>query len=72
MGSFRLFCLRCLLVIFSFFTFTSQAQENYRQHIDDIAQRLEKTIQFYQQGQIDEARTEVQMAYFEVFENLGG
>ena len=72
MGSFRLFCLRCLLVIFSFFTFTSQAQENYRQHIDDIAQRLEKTIQFYQQGQIDEARTEVQMAYFEVFENLEG
>ncbi|MGQ0286218.1 FTR1 family iron permease [Pasteurellaceae bacterium 22721_9_1] len=39
---------------------------------EDIKTRLDKTAQLYQQNQIDDARTEVQMAYFEVFENLEG
>ncbi|GKX57994.1 FTR1 family iron permease [Leminorella grimontii] len=45
---------------------------DYQRLTDDIRQRLDKTSQFYQQQQIAEARTEVQMAYFEVFENLEG
>ncbi|HDV7289011.1 FTR1 family iron permease [Pasteurella multocida] len=65
--------LRYLVLIFSVFfcTFT-QAKDNYAEWIQDIEHRLDKTVHLYQQGQADEARTEVQMAYFEVFENLEG
>ncbi|WP_410685802.1 FTR1 family protein [Avibacterium paragallinarum] len=55
-----------------FFTAFSQASENYQQWVNDIQNRLTKTDELYQQNQIDDARTEVQMAYFEVFENLEG
>lgn len=48
------------------------ADTDYKQLTDDIRQRLDKTSQLYQQQQIADARTEVQMAYFEVFENLEG
>ncbi len=48
------------------------AATDYQQLSDDIQSRLDKTSQFYQQQQIAEARSEVQMAYFEVFENLEG
>lgn len=48
------------------------AQDNYQQWVDDITARLDKTAQLIQQGNTDDARTEVQMAYFEVFENLEG
>ena len=50
----------------------SQTENQYQQWAQDIENRLDKTAQLYQQGQIDEARSEVQMAYFEVFENLEG
>ncbi|PWC14475.1 FTR1 family iron permease [Brenneria corticis] len=48
------------------------AATDYASFIQDIESRLDKTVQLYQQQQPDEARTEVQMAYFEVFENLEG
>ncbi|MCL2894446.1 FTR1 family iron permease [Brenneria tiliae] len=48
------------------------AATDYASFIQDIESRLDKTAQLYQQQQPDEARTEVQMAYFEVFENLEG
>ncbi|VFS49810.1 Uncharacterised protein [Budvicia aquatica] len=48
------------------------ADTDYKALSDDIQLRLDKTSQFYQQQQIADARTEVQMAYFEVFENLEG
>ncbi|SUB82398.1 Ferrous iron uptake protein [Pragia fontium] len=48
------------------------AATDYQQLTNDIQQRLDKTAQLYQQQQTAEARTEVQMAYFEVFENLEG
>ena len=48
------------------------AADDYQQWVQDIETRLDKTALLYQQHQIDEARTEVQMAYFEVFENLEG
>ncbi|TID26122.1 iron permease, partial [Avibacterium paragallinarum] len=59
-------------LFFFFFTAFSQASENYQQWVNDIQNRLTKTDELYQQNQIDDARTEVQMAYFEVFENLEG
>lgn len=59
-------------LLFFFFTAFSQASENYQQWVNDIQNRLTKTNELYQQNQIDDARTEVQMAYFEVFENLEG
>ncbi|MCW9697856.1 FTR1 family iron permease [Avibacterium sp. 20-129] len=62
--------LLCLALIF--FTSFSSASENYQQWIQDIENRLDKTAQLYQEKQIDDARSEVQMAYFEVFENLEG
>ncbi|HDR1942303.1 TPA: FTR1 family iron permease [Pasteurella multocida] len=65
--------LRYLMLIFSvFFCAFTQAKDNYAEWIQDIEHRLDKTVHLYQQGQADEARTEVQMAYFEVFENLEG
>ncbi|SUB47114.1 high-affinity Fe2+/Pb2+ permease [Pasteurella multocida subsp. septica] len=61
------------MLIFSvFFCAFTQAKDNYAEWIQDIEHRLDKTANLYQQGQADEARTEVQMAYFEVFENLEG
>ncbi|CNK95918.1 FTR1 family iron permease [Yersinia aldovae] len=48
------------------------AAADYQQWVNDIQSRLDKTSQLYQQHKNDEARTTVQMAYFEVFENLEG
>ncbi|CNL15576.1 FTR1 family iron permease [Yersinia aleksiciae] len=48
------------------------AAVDYQQLVNDIQSRLDKTSQLYQQQNNDEARTTVQMAYFEVFENLEG
>lgn len=48
------------------------AATDYVSFIQDIESRLDKTAQLYAQQKPDEARTEVQMAYFEVFENLEG
>ncbi|WP_159566447.1 FTR1 family iron permease [Budvicia diplopodorum] len=62
-----LLCAGCL-----FLSFAALAATDYKALSDDIQHRLDKTAQFYQQQQIAEARTEVQMAYFEVFENLEG
>lgn len=45
---------------------------DYQALADDIKVRLDKTAQLYRQNQADEAKTEVQSAYFEVFENLEG
>lgn len=63
-----LFLCSCLLIS----TLTFGAPTDYQQWITDIQQRLDKTSTLYQQKQTDEARTQVQMAYFEVFENLEG
>ncbi|MBN6711221.1 FTR1 family iron permease [Haemophilus haemoglobinophilus] len=60
-----------ILFFLSFFSLSTQAN-SFQQHIDDITARLDKTAQLYQQQNIEDARTEVQMAYFEVFENLEG
>ncbi|OOF58787.1 FTR1 family protein [Rodentibacter myodis] len=60
-----------LFLIF-FFSQPSLAQDNYQQWVTEITARLDKTTTLLQQNNPDEARTEVQMAYFEVFENLEG
>ena len=65
--------IRFFFLIFSLaFSSSLLAQDNYQQWVDDITARLDKTSQQLQQGNTDDARTEVQMAYFEVFENLEG
>lgn len=65
--------IRFFFLIFSLaFSSSLLAQDNYQQWVDDITARLDKTSQLIQQGNTDDARTEVQMAYFEVFENLEG
>ena len=48
------------------------AAQDFRAFADDIAQRLDATDALYQEGKTDEAKQKVQMAYFEVFENLEG
>ncbi|KHT07674.1 iron permease [Pectobacterium brasiliense] len=48
------------------------AATDYASFIQDIETRLDKTAQLYEQQKPEDARTEVQMAYFEVFENLEG
>ncbi|WP_032092754.1 MULTISPECIES: FTR1 family iron permease [Pasteurellaceae] len=66
-------CYRYILCLFSFFfIYSAHAADNYQQWVADIEHRLDKTAELYQQNNIDDARTEVQMAYFEVFENLEG
>ncbi|WP_058910071.1 FTR1 family iron permease [Entomohabitans teleogrylli] len=54
------------------FSAAIQAATHYAPYIEDIRQRLDSTAQLYQQQKTSEARREVQMAYFEVFENLEG
>ena len=64
-----------LSFIFSFILGVSQqlfAQDNYQQWVFDITNRLNNTEQLIKENKIDDAKTEVQMAYFEVFENLEG
>ena len=64
-----------LSFIFSFILGLSQqlfAQDNYQQWVFDITNRLNNTEQLIKENKIDDAKTEVQMAYFEVFENLAG
>ena len=57
-----------LLFLFSQTVFA----DNYQKWVDDITQRLNHTEQLLKENKIDDAKTEVQMAYFEVFENLEG
>lgn len=65
--------IRCIIISLLFcFSSAIFAQDNYQQWVDDITQRLNKTETLLKQNQIDDAKTEVQMAYFEVFENLEG
>ncbi len=62
-----------LLTVFGvLFSACVWAQTQYAPYIEDIEQRLDKTAELYQQQQNTAARREVQMAYFEVFENLEG
>lgn len=53
------------------FTFSLFAQD-YGAFVADIERRLDNTEKLYAEGKSDEAKRAVQMAYFEVFENLEG
>jgi len=66
----RNFCLTLLFCLFSFSALA--ASGDYEGFIRDIEGRLERTAEAYRLKQIEEAKTAVQMAYFEVFENLEG
>jgi high-affinity iron transporter len=69
----RKLSLSLLVTLFSLLVSVSAwASANYSPFIKDIEQRLDKTAELYAQQQPDEARRTVQMAYFEVFENLEG
>lgn len=69
----RKFYLSLLMTLFTLLISVSVwATTNYAPFIEDIEQRLDKTAELYSQQQSDEARRTVQMAYFEVFENLEG
>ncbi|WP_298643226.1 FTR1 family protein [uncultured Cardiobacterium sp.] len=46
--------------------------QDYRAFAEDIAARLDEANTLYQADKVDEAKEKVQMAYFEVFENLEG
>lgn len=48
------------------------ASFDYQRAADEINSRLDKSLTLYQDGNTDEAKTTVQMAYFEIFENLEG
>ena len=58
--------------VFLLFSTLTRAEDNYQQWVKDIENRLDKTATLYVENKVDDARTEVQMAYFEVFENLEG
>ena len=64
--------LRRFCVFLWIFCALPLAAQDFRAFADDIAQRLDATNELYQQGKTDEAKRKVQMAYFEVFENLEG
>ncbi|PWC13762.1 iron permease [Brenneria roseae subsp. americana] len=64
----KIFLLLCWL----FTSSMAAAAADYATFIQDIQSRLDKTAQLYEQQKPDDARVEVQMAYFEVFENLEG
>ncbi len=48
------------------------AAPDYDRLAGEIKTRLNKGAELYQQGDVDKGKTAVQMAYFEVFENLEG
>ena len=48
------------------------AEPDYQALVQDIQQRLTQAEQQYRQGKVQAARQNVQLAYFEVFENLEG
>lgn len=50
----------------------SAAIIDYQAAADEINTRLDKTAELYQAGDADQAKTTVQMAYFEIFEGLEG
>ena len=64
--------LRRFCVFLWIFCALPLAAQDFRAFADDIAQRLDATDALYQEGKTDEAKQKVQMAYFEVFENLEG
>ena len=64
--------LRRFCVFLWIFCVLPLAAQDFRAFADDIAQRLDATDALYQEGKTDEAKQKVQMAYFEVFENLEG
>ncbi|BDT24184.1 FTR1 family iron permease [Citrobacter freundii] len=73
MRTVRKFCVFLLTTLCSLLvSLHVWAATNYAPFIEDIEQRLDKTAELYSQQQTDEARRTVQMAYFEVFENLEG
>lgn len=45
---------------------------DYQAAADDINTRLDKTFELYQAGDIPEAKSAVQMAYFDVYEDIEG
>ncbi|WP_413729738.1 FTR1 family iron permease [Sodalis sp. RH22] len=63
--------LLCSAVLFLGIS-SAWAADDYQTWVTDIQGRLDTTARLYQQQQNDAARREVQMAYFEVFENLEG
>ena len=67
---FRVF--RYVMIPFLFLLSQSVFADNYQKWVDDITQRLNHTEQLLKENKIDDAKTEVQMAYFEIFENLEG
>ncbi|MEN3930338.1 FTR1 family protein [Microvirga sp. W0021] len=59
--------------LFSTISFAaSAAPGDYESYIKDIENRLDRTSETYRDANIEEAKKAVQMAYFEVFENLEG
>lgn len=65
--------IRFLLILLSVLSSAGAwSASGYAPYIDDIQSRLDKTAALYQNQQANDARREVQMAYFEVFENLEG
>ncbi|MFC2553049.1 MAG: FTR1 family protein, partial [Rodentibacter sp.] len=65
--------IRYSALLFTFFlSQLALAQDHYQERVADITARLDKTTALLRQNNPDDARTEVQMAYFEVFENLEG
>ncbi len=66
---YRSLIIACMLV---FSSFCLAAQPDYQAAVDDISQRLDKTVSLYKAGNIADAKRTVQMAYFSVFEGIEG
>ena len=70
------YAILCLSVLFTLTAFAQDQDatqsQDFKAYVNEIEQRLDKSAQLYEQHQNDEARTTVQMAYFEIFENLEG
>ncbi len=60
----------CVALLFS--CSTSFAAPDYDRLAGEINTRLNKGAELYKQGDLEKGKTTVQMAYFEVFENLEG
>lgn len=63
--------LLCLLALWLALPLRA-AENHYQAWVQDIQQRLDQALASYAQGDSQTARKTVQLAYFEVFENLEG
>ncbi|WP_073586154.1 FTR1 family iron permease [Vibrio quintilis] len=69
----HLFSMPLSIALLIFISFSASAAiVDYQAAADDINTRLDKTLSLYQAGDVAQAKSTVQMAYFDIYEGIEG